>query len=116
MVPDFICPLNTSNPHIEVLYNPIELYYYVPGMTEIESFLRCRNCGRIVKSSEAFHSYYCSEECSFKYRRCKNCGNYFPVRENPSSEFCSLECEYSWKTPSINPALLHHYEEEKALI
>jgi len=61
-------------------------------MDDSVEYIRCRNCGTWIASTEVYREHFCCLPCSIQYVRCIVCGKYFPQGEGFTDTTCSSEC------------------------
>jgi hypothetical protein len=60
-------------------------------------YLRCRNCGCYLLSSEVAENGCCSSDCAEQYRACTNCGSYYRADMGYGGKYCCPECAVRYK-------------------
>ena len=60
-------------------------------MSDIEEYIRCRNCGKQILKEETFGNWYCSKACALRFTQCPICGRFFESGKG-SGEYCSPDC------------------------
>lgn len=63
----------------------------------IPAFIKCRNCGKVIRVKDRFHDYFCSDKCAFTYGRCITCGKFIPKSELLEDKYCSHECSVQYR-------------------
>jgi hypothetical protein len=60
-------------------------------------YLRCRNCGRYLLSSQTVEDGYCCDDCSRQFLSCINCGGYYQADMGYRGGYCGPECAVQYR-------------------
>jgi hypothetical protein len=71
-------------------------------------YLRCRNCGCYLPTSEIVGEGYCSSDCAEQYRTCKNCGGYYQADMGYDGQHCCPECAVQYRMNRFPDASTKH--------